>query len=371
MMNLSEIIIQKIRKQGPISFQDFMEMCLYYPGLGYYSSPAEKIGSNGDFYTSPSLTPIFGAMIGRQLEEMWQVLGEKPFTIVEYGAGTGALCHDILFYLQNNRKMYDQLKYCIIEKSLEMRKLEKQHLSEKVYWYDSITEISSIHGCVLSNELLDNFPVHQVVMQKELMEVSVDYQDAFVEKLHPARDEIREYLLELNIELPEGFRTEVNLQALDWISDVATALHEGYVLTIDYGYRSEELYKRYRSQGTLVCYYKHAVNDLLYENIGRQDITSHVNFSALEHWGAKSGLTNCGFTDQCHFLLPLGIKEYITRCMSREADVVKAAKKASFLSHTLLMDMGSKFKVLIQKKGSCERTLSGLKWVLPTANLKK
>src|ERR1700716_3338525 len=101
-MELSEIIKQRIKMEGPISFRDFMEMALYYPGLGYYTSKQDIIGCNGDFYTSSNLTEVFGAMIGKQLEEMWRLTGEEEFTIVEFGAGTGALCHDILDYLKGN-----------------------------------------------------------------------------------------------------------------------------------------------------------------------------------------------------------------------------------------------------------------------------
>ena len=110
-MLLSEIIIDRIKKEGPLSFRDFMEMSLYYPELGYYNSTQNKIGANGDFYTSANLTAAFGAMIGRQIDEMWLNLEKKPFKIIEYGAGTGLLCHDILDYLKNNSPLYDNLSY--------------------------------------------------------------------------------------------------------------------------------------------------------------------------------------------------------------------------------------------------------------------
>ena len=121
-MELSEILKSKIINEGPISFHDFMEMALYYPSLGYYNSDRNKIGKQGDYYTSPVLTSLFGELIGKQIEEMWALLDKKPFTIVEYGAGTGALCNDILRYLQNNPPLYDELKYCIIEKSEALRR---------------------------------------------------------------------------------------------------------------------------------------------------------------------------------------------------------------------------------------------------------
>lgn len=362
-MLLSEIIIQRIHEEGPISFHDFMEMALYYPEKGYYASAQNKIGKTGDFYTSSNLTPAFGAMIGRQIEEMRDISGSNDFTIVEYGAGTGLLCHDILNYLKNNKQLYDQLNYCIIEKSAIMRQKQKAHLHEKVSWHNAIGHIPGITGCILSNELLDNFSVHQVVMEDELMEVFVDYKNSFVELLRPAKKELKDYLDELNVVLPKGYRTEINLEATEWIKEIAESLQKGYVITIDYGYPSNELYSQRRSAGTLVCYNKHTVNDNPYIDIGEQDITTHINFSALDHYGTKNGLVFCGLTNQANFLLALGFKDYLRKTLSAEGgqDVMSMVKKESFITHTLLMDMGLKFKVLIQQKGIEKKHLSGLK----------
>ena len=175
-MSLSGIIIEKIRQHGPISFRDFMEMALYYPGLGYYTSAKEKIGKSGDYYTSPNLTAAFGEMLGRQIEEMWRILGKKEFTVVEMGAGTGLLSSDVLSHLKKNQELYNCLNYCIVEKSPAMREEQKNALAEKATRHDSIQELSGISGCIFSNELLDAFPVHIVVMEKdELMEVFVDH----------------------------------------------------------------------------------------------------------------------------------------------------------------------------------------------------
>lgn len=361
-MPLSEIIIQRIKKEGPISFHDFMEMSLYYPELGYYTSTKDKIGQNGDFYTSSNLTAAFGAMIARQIEEMWNLLDQNPFTIVEYGAGTGALCHDILDYLKNNDKLYEKLNYCIIEKSLPMREKEKTHLNEKVSWYDTIQEIPEITGCILSNELVDNFSVHQVIMEDELMEVFVDYNNGFIEILKPAEKALTDYLSELNVVLPKGFQTEINLEATEWVKEIAVSLKKGYAITIDYGYPSSELYSKRRSCGTIICYNKHRINEHPYHDIGEQDITAHVNFSALCHWGFKNGIECCGFTDQAHFLLALGFKEYLRKTTETGQNLKHSALNEALLTHTLLMDMGSKFKVLIQQKGMSKKTLSGLKF---------
>ena len=363
-MLLSEIIKQKIRDGGPISFHDYMEMCLYYPELGYYTSAVTRIGTDGDYYTSPSLSPLFGTKIGIQLEQMWSLSDEKPFTIVEYGAGTGDLCHDILGYLKNNEKLYKGLSYCIIEKSPAMQQRSTAHLEEKVRWYNSIREIpEKISGCVLSNELVDNFPVHRVVMQEELMEVFVDYQDGdFVELLQPARQILKDYLSELHVILPEGYQTEINLRATEWIKEIAMSLNKGFVITIDYGYPSSILYNEFRSSGTLLCYHKHKINDTPYKEPGHQDITSHVNFSALCHWGLKNGLECCGLTKQANFLLALGFGDYCRNEHTSHPDLVNLVKKEAFVKHTLLVDMGSKFKVLIQKKGRISHQLLGLRY---------
>lgn len=359
-MQLSDIIKEKISNTGPVTFQEFMEMALYYPQLGYYTSDRNKIGATGDYYTSSSLSAVFGMMIGRQLEEMWELMGRPAFTIVEYGAGTGALCHDLLSYLENNPPLYDRLRYCIIEKSPAMRERERTHLAGKVAWYDSIADIGKFNGCVLSNELLDNFSVHEVVMKDELMEVFVGYKNGFFEMLQPAPEALKDYFKQLRITLPRDFRTEINLQATDWIGEIGQSLEKGFVMTTDYGYPSEELYREYRCGGTLMCYHQHRVNDDPYEHIGEQDITAHVNFSALDHWGLKNGLECCGLTEQGYFLRSLGLMDHLR---TLEKDVEKnssAAPESAIAIHSLLNDIGSKLKVFIQRKGRISKELTGL-----------
>lgn len=361
-MTLSSIITQQIKQQGPISFYDFMEMALYYPELGYYTSSHEKIGKVGDYYTNSNLTSAFGEMLGKQIEEMWRILGEKKFTVVEMGGGLGLLSGDILSYLKKNHELYRDLNYCIVEKSPTFRNEQKKRLeAENVSWYDSITELSGMAGCIFSNELPDAFPVHVVVMETELMEVFVDREDetGFIEVLRPATGELKNYLEELNISLPNGYRTEINLDAIKWIEEISSTLKKGFVITIDYGYPSDELYQEYRNRGTLMCYYKHTVIETPFEHIGEQDMTTHVNFSALDHWGRKNGLDLCGFTDQAHFLIGLGIDEYLKNL--QEKDPANYYRKMLPVK-TLLMEMGETFKILIQKKGVENVELSGLKF---------
>jgi SAM-dependent MidA family methyltransferase len=351
-MTLEQIIIQKIQRTGPISFHDFMEMALYYPRLGYYTSGGEKIGPQGDFFTSCSYTPLFGRLLARQLREMCEKIASPHFTIVEYGAGPGILCREILMHFKTDPELYDKLHYCIIEKSECMRQKEKEILDEKVEWYDSIKQIGSFSGCVISNELIDNFSVHQVVMVDELMEVFVGYENGFVEILKPAPQTLIDYLAQLNVNLPKGFRTEINLEAIRWTEDIAATLDRGFLVTIDYGFSSFQLYSQCRSEGTLVCYHKHKVNYSPYINIGSQDITTHVNFSALHHWGIKNGLQLNGFTNQAYFLLGLGLGDQL--------ETINQSAHA-FLQNFIL-GMGKKLKVLVQQKGFGIVPLMGLRF---------
>jgi len=366
-MSLGGIIAEKIHKEGPISFHDFMEMSLYYPGYGYYSTTRDRIGKGGDFYTSPCVSSLFGEMIARQLEEMWCWLGRQPFSVVEYGAGTGLLCRDILQSLQKNKDLYAGLHYYIIEKSEAMGDLTRRilHDASKVSWHNDITEIPPLMGCILSNELIDNFAVHQVVMEDQLMEVFVDHKGNFAECLRPAAEPLNNYFRELHVTLPKGFRTEVNLEAIDWIARISGTLKKGFVLTIDYGFPSRHLYDQHRNKGTLVCYHRHMVNDSPYTNIGEQDITTHINFSALCHWGLNNGLETGGYTSQACFLQGLGLAAHLRNMEEKgQMDGWSSDEKLSLI-RTLLMDMGRKFNVLIQYKGLRKPLLSGMRFPQP------
>lgn len=369
-MPLPEIIIDTIRRQGPLSFRDFMEMALYYPGEGYYTAPGDRTGRNGDFYTSPYLTHLFGEMIAGQLEEMWLALDGQPFTVVECGAGTGMLCGDILQRLARNEALFDHLQYIIIEKSESMRKKEERLLSAegllaKVRWEGGLAGLSPVTGCILSNELVDNFSVHRVVMEDQLMEIFVGYDDdgGFTEVLRPAGQELKDYFDQLGVTLPRGFRAEINLEATQWIRQVSAALRKGFVVTIDYGNSSSGLYNN--EAGTLICHHRHRVNRSPYSFIGEQDITSDVNFSALDHWGGQEGLEYCGYTSQARFLQGLGLIRRL-----KELETAGAGNDPAFeyrqtmlrQLYTLLVEMGNTFKVLIQCKRTGRRPLSGLQF---------
>jgi SAM-dependent MidA family methyltransferase len=365
-MKLQDHITNVIQEVGPISFRDFMEICLYDEHLGYYTSTCSGIGPNADFYTSPTMTPAFGSTLGEQIQEMWEHLGRIDFTIVEFGGGTGHLCRDILAYLQRNTRLFSKLRYCIIEKSPLMRSHACKMLPYDVEWYADLSEIGQINGCILSNELVDNFSVHRVVMQDSLMEINVNYQEGFTETLKPASEQLINYFSELNVILPKGFCTEVNLQAITWIKEISQVLTKGYLLTIDYGNENKGLYRSDRSKGSLLCYSKYEIDDNFYDHMGEKDITSHVNFSALRHWGEKYGFLEAGFTEQGQFLNALNFRSHLLKSLDGEVDVITAARKATWLTHKMLIEMGTKFKVLVQEKGTDKLPLTGFRHIYPS-----
>ncbi len=379
-MTLKQKIIERIKSEGPVSFETFMEMALYCPGLGYYMKDSAKIGRAGDFYTSPHLHKIFGAMLGRQMEEMWNVMEKPgPFHIVEMGAGEGHLAKDLVEYLgakgkgqgktgeeerrrqgEKGKNLFEHMKYTIVEMNPAMREKQRSLLNDfqdKINWVSDLREMERVVGCFISNEVPDAFPVRTVEMNGSLSEIYVDVEDdEFVEKKMPCTEEIQKYFEEFNLELTDGFRTEVNLKIKEWLKSVGEKLSEGFVLTIDYGYPAWDYYSEERSRGTLLCYHGHQVNENPYQNIGDQDITAHLNFSALKKWGEEAGLKTIGFCPQGTYLVALGIDEAINELYGDSPDTFEIAKIKGLL---LPEGMGESHKVMIQHKGSCDPELRG------------
>jgi SAM-dependent MidA family methyltransferase len=356
---LKDIIASRIKRDGPISFRDFMEMALYYPGLGYYTSGFKRTGKEGDFLTSCTSSPLFGLLIARQIREMWELSGSEQFTIVEYGAGSGELCRAVLDYFKELPGLLPHLKYLVIEKNPAVAQALPQY--ENVRLVESIADAGEFTGCVLSNELLDNFPVHRVTMRGSLQEILVDHDGHFREVLRPASARLTRYFEDLRVSLPEGFTTEVNLAAEEWLKEIGRQLRRGYVFTIDYGHLAGDFFHMSRSSGTLACYHKHTVHHDPYLAIGAQDITSHVNFSSLALFGMRQGFTLSGYRSQGGFLKALGFFEEMKRHVSMYADPGERIKKENFLSSFLIEDMGSKMKVLVLQKDMPSMTLRGFK----------
>lgn len=361
---LKQKIIERIKSEGPISFEAFMEMALYYPSLGYYMKDTTKIGKSGDYYTSPHLHPIFGAMMGRQMEEMWALL-EYPnvFHVVEMGAGMGYLAKDMLEYLEKSegKENFSRcLKYTLVETNPTIKAKQRKMLSnfmDKVTWVSDLKELEPTTGCFLSNELLDAFPVRLIEMDNELMEIYVSANGGdLIEAKVPCSKKVKEYLRDYNIELSGGYRTEVNLLLEVLIKQISEKLLSGFVFTVDYGYPAWDYYSEDRNRGTLLCYYQHQVNDDPYHKIGEQDLTAHVNFSALKKWGEEFGLKTIGFCPQGVYLISLGVNELITELYGDSPDVFETAKIKGLI---LPQGMGESHKVMVQYKGNGAPGLRG------------
>ena len=363
--DLRKEIVDLINIKGKITFADYMELALYHPEYGYYTSGKEKIGKRGDYYTSSDVHSVFGELIARQLEQMWRLLGSNRFTVVEIGAGKGWLCHDILNHIKNEYpEFFEKIDYKIVEISRDLIERQSDTLKgfeEKVSW-ESFSEdgfsFSPIEGCFLSNEFVDSLSVHQVIVEDNcLKEIYVTTTDGVLcEKIDElSNPELENYFKELNINLKDGQRAEVNLKALDWVKNISRCLNRGFVITIDYGHLAEEFYSEERCSGTLMCYFEHTTSENPYERIGNQDITSHVNLSSIIEAGIKSGLSTTGFVRQSNFLIALGI---LNKMNDAKGDFSKLLTMKNLF---MPGGMGDMFKVLIQHKGVNSPELIGLR----------
>jgi SAM-dependent MidA family methyltransferase len=361
---LRAIILDRIGEKGRINFEEYMRACLYEPGLGYYTSPGHKVGAEGDFYTSINVHQVFGRLIAREICRMWETM-EAPgyFDIVEAGAGNGQLARDILESIAEiNPALYDVLVYRLIEAEPSLQDIQLDMLAghcEKAAWSTS-AELSDgklcFSGCLFSNELIDSFPVHLVEMTVDgLREVYVSAKsEEFSEILDlPSSPELEKYLNRHSIELFPGQRAEINLEASRWLEGVARALTRGYVMTIDYGFTAAELYAPMRKNGTLLCYHRHMVEENPYIRAGRQDMTSHVDFSNLISRGEELGLTKVWFGEQYRFLMGAGLMDELAALESRAASEEELLKNRLTLKKLILPEggMGDTFKILIQAKG--------------------
>ena len=372
---LVSIIQDRIRARGKISFAEFMDLALYYPKEGYYASSRERTGPGGDYYTSPHVHPIFGHLLARQFRQMWEILGHpSPFTLVEMGGGKGLLCADILAYCRSQTPdFYRNLVYTLAEINSPAGERQRALLSPfleegKVEFIDPEPVLDggkAFTGCLFSNELIDAFPVHLVQMEEgKIQEIYVACRGpSFIEiPGPPSTPALEEYFSLYGSPLEEGQRAEVNLKALEWVEGVNRALHRGFVLTIDYGYEAYELYHPDRRDGTLLGYFRHTTSCNPYERIGCQDLTAHVNFTALIKKGESLGLEKAGYTEQYRFLASLGLLQDLE---SLERDSPSTSDPA-FLKNKLAMrnllipgGMGSLFKVLVQSKGVGDADLLG------------
>jgi SAM-dependent MidA family methyltransferase len=366
---LAAILAEQIKSRGRITFAEYMDACLYHPQHGYYTKADQS--ERRDYITSVDVTPVFGRLLSRQFHEMWTVLGRpQPFMLVEAGAGTGGLAKQVLDCARESLgEFYSATRYVAVERSAVRRKAQIQNLEDHIAneRFCSSDELPAeiLHGCIFSNELIDAFAVHRVQRaNEELREIYVTLaQNEFRDELDPLSSiGIAEYFDAQGITLREGQMAEVNLSACNWIEDAARRLNRGFVLTIDYGDEAQRLYDERHMRGTLLAYDRHRVAEDFYRSPGAQDLTAHVNFTAIDLWGARGGLIPVGFTSQTNLLLAVARHSNFADLEGAEAsEHEKMASRSQFKTLIHPEGMGEAFKVLIQQKGIDSANLAGFR----------
>ena len=362
---LQHFIAALIRERGPITAAEYIELALYHPERGYYAAAPRRSGRKGDFYTSVDASPLFGATVAVQLDEMWSVLregGAQRMDLVEAGAGDGRLTRDILDAAAHHYPdLYAHVRATAVERSAAARARHPHvlaaHADRCVRSEEELPQ--PITGVILANELLDAMPVHLVVgTSAGPRELYVGERDGMlVEMEGPLSSRaVAEYIGRERVRLRPGARAEIGLRAVEWIARAAAALHSGFLLLFDYGLSAAELYSDARPAGTLTTFRRHAVGAGSWlRDPGEADITSHVNFTAIARAAESAGLVSMGATDQTYFLLHLGMLERLPD--GEDARSVSARLAAK----TLLMPggLGSTMKVLAFGKQVPGRALRG------------
>jgi SAM-dependent MidA family methyltransferase len=360
MNRLRELIADRIRTSGPISFAEFMELSLYHPELGYYARASQKTGRAGDFFTSVDVGPIFGGLLARQFGEMWRVLGEKgPFDLVEAGAGNGRLARDVLDAAErHDPEFYSAIRLSLVEQSPAARAAQIDTLGPHASrLHHSATSLpGEVHGVIFSNELLDALPTHIVVMSENgLREVFVDVErDRFVERYEElSTPRIAEYLARAGAEMRVGWRAEVNLAAEEWLTNAANSLRKGFLIVIDYGHDEQELYGGSHAAGTLTSFKKHSQPADFMQQPGETDMTAHVDLTAITRAARRAGLDILGRLDQTYFLLGLGLAEL---------EGLSLHQRLALKTLLLPGGLGSTHKVLIFGRSAGTPPLKGLSY---------
>lgn len=331
--DLVERIRAEIERDGPITFARFMDLALYDPTGGYYRAEAARPGREGDFLTAPEAHPIFGSALARAVADAWDRLGRPdPFVLREYGAGTGALASAILDGVDRERAdLGAALQYQPIE--IEPRRLdaiaERLEAPGRHHTLRPPPEPGDppITGLILGNEVLDALPTHRVVVRDEILrEVLVGWRDGgFVDiEGEPSTPDLTARLAAEGIHLADGQRGEVDLALDGWLAAAAAGLGRGVLLLIDYGYPARELYDvARRRDGTMRAYLRHRVHDDPYRHVGRQDLTAHVDVTAVERAAAAAGLGHLGTTTQAEFLVGLGTESLLQAIQADPATTIE------------------------------------------------
>ena len=373
-MSAESEVKRRIQNRGMITIAEFIEVALYWPYGGYYTS-GEAIGSQGDYYTSPVAHPAFGALLTVQLFQMWHELGRPtPFTVLELGAGNGLLCKDIITYANEMPEEFARaIRYICLDRRMP-NVLEAELPNASRVLSDGLP-FKRLVGCIISNEYLDAFPVHQIAMTKDGMKeiyVSLE-QGKLVEVIGDLSNlSIEEHFVELGISLVEGQTAEVNLALNTWAQGVSSALERGFVLTIDYGHIAHDLYDfDIRPNGTLVTYQRHIQTDAPLTKIGSQDITAQVDFTSVSKSGEKAGLNTLGLVTQREFLSNLSLATLQQRLTNQNLTQGQMqANRRGILDLVRPGGLGD-FKILSQKKNVGNPSLWGMELSTEVASIVK
>ncbi len=349
---LAQLIREEIaRAGGAIDFAHFMALALYAPGLGYYSAGKTKFGAAGDFVTAPEISPLFARCLAVQCAQVLHTLGGGD--LLEVGAGSGRLALDLLTALDAQHALPNT--YFILELSADLRARQAHTLRERapqlaarVQWLNELP--AAFRGVVIANELLDAIPAERFrvgVHGAEQMQVRVEG-DRFVWDARPASATLAAQVDPLS--LPVGYVSEINPQAQAWVTSIATRLTAGIVLLIDYGFPRAEFYHPQRSEGTLMCHYRHRAHGDPLILVGLQDITAHVDFTAIAEAAHDAGLSVLGYTSQAAFLLALGLTRFGEEAPQDDTRT-RLAMAQQVKTLTLPSEMGELFKVLALGRG--------------------
>ncbi len=346
---LIEFIIDKIEQNsGVIAFDEYMSHLLYTPGLGYYSAGLSKFGQTGDFVTAPEISPLFGRTLANQCQQLFDQA--CPPRILEFGAGSGKLCEQVLSRLGSLETYY------ILELSADLRARQQTHLKQslavelfdRIAWLDSLPE--NFSGVVLANEVLDAMPVNRLQKNENWFELGVgfdgerfiwvDYSDAgeAVGAMQLIEQQFGPYA--------KGYTTEVNLNYLPWLKSLGESTDRVVALLIDYGYEQSQYYHPQRSRGTLLCHYHHRAHEDVFILPGLQDVTASVDFDAVADAALASGFNLVGLVSQSQFLLGNGLLDE-AGCNNSNGDTLARLNIAQQIKTlTLPGEMGERFKVI-------------------------
>jgi len=355
---LGERLREEIERAGGwIGFARYMQLALYEPGLGYYSAGARKFGAAGDFITAPEVAPVFSRCLAVQCAEVLEKLGGGD--LLELGAGSGMMAATLLGELERREAL--PRRYLILDVSADLRQRQQETLAalvprllERVEWLDRLPD--GLEGLVVANEVLDAQPVERFVLRNGVVHaLGVAWErdgPAWSEAPAPARlaEAVRRLERETGATWPEGFASEVNLDLADWLAAVAAALARGVLLFVDYGLPRREYYMPERSDGTLLCHFRHRFHDDPFARPGLQDITAWVDFTAVAEAGQAAGLELAGYTTQAHFLIGNGIGEFVANVADLDVvERVNLSRQAMLL--TLPGEMGERFKAIALARG--------------------